>query len=134
MRFARLGLLVPFLLLVTPIWAQQTTQTTTNPTSDPQAVAAVEAAITALGGATAIGQAQSWTFQAQMRGAFENDIASYVMSTDTDTGHFLLVNGVTASSPMTRSHFLPALAGLILLNQSKDPQFAIKYGGVSTLD
>ena len=105
-----------------------------QPASDPQAVAVVQAAITALGGATAISQAQSWTFQAQMQGAFENDIASYVMSTDTDTGHFLLANGVTASSPMTRSHFVPALAGLILLNQSQDLQFTIKYGGVSTLD
>ena len=29
---------------------------------------------------------------------------------------------------------MPALAGLILLNQSQDLQFTIKYGGVSTLD
>lgn len=136
MRCLRIGLFVCVQILAIPSWGKQSTQSasTPQPASDPQAVAIVQAAITALGGATAIGQAQSWTFNAQMRGAFGNDIASYTMSTDTDTGRVVLANGTSVPAPMTRSHFVPALVGLILLNQSQDSEFTIEYGGTSTID
>src|SRR5579863_4887527 len=100
MRSARFGLLVPVLLFVTPIWAQQTTQTTTNPASDPQAVAVVQAAITALGGATAIGQVQTWELQALADGPIDNgkisDTISFEIPNDT-----IVINGV---SRPTRGH------------------------------
>jgi hypothetical protein len=136
MRFKQFGLSVCVLLLAIPAWGKQPSQnaSTSQPASDPQAVAIVQAAITVLGGTAAIGQAQSWTFQAQMRGAFINDIASYTMSTDSGTGGFVSANGMTLPLRMTRSHFVPALVGLILLTESQDAEFTVKYGGTSTFN
>jgi hypothetical protein len=128
MRFSR-SLPFAFLLLSSSIWAQQTPAPATQ---DPQAV--VQAAIKALGGATAIGQPESWTFQAQMQGPRANGSVSYTMSTHTDTGHFVLPDGTARPAPMIHSHFVPALVGLILLKESQDPDFSLQYGGQSTLD
>ena len=123
--------LLPYVLLFSvPLPAQ----TTTSANGDSQAIAVVQAAITALGGATAIGQAKSWTLQAVMRGAFGNANVNYAMSTDTHTGNIVLPNGQALSAPMTRSHLVPALVGKVLLNESQDPEFSILYGGTSTVD
>jgi hypothetical protein len=121
--------LLPFVILFSiPLPAQ-----TTSAQGDPQAIAVVQAAITALGGATAIGQAQSWTFQAQVQGPHANGNVEYRISTHTDTGKFVLANGKTKPAPPIRSHFVPALVGSILLKESQDPQFSILYAGTSTL-
>jgi hypothetical protein len=132
MRFLRACLLVPFLLLAIPIWAQQASQATTQPASDPQAVAVVQAAITALGGASAISQAQSWTFQAQTQGPHSNGNVDYLISTDTDTGKRAGPNGTMRTAPPIHSHFVPALVGAILLKESQDPKFSMQYVGQST--
>jgi hypothetical protein len=108
-------------------------QTTHQAQGDPQAIAVVQAAITALGGATVISQAQSWTFQAQMQGPHANGNIEYKISTHTDTGKFVLATGKTKPAPPIRSHFIPALVGPILLKQSQDPEFSILYAGTSTL-
>jgi hypothetical protein len=122
--------LLPFVVLFSiPLFAQNTT----SAQRDPQAIAVVQAAMTALGGATAIGQAQSWTFQAQMQGPYANGNIEYKISTHTDTGRFRLANGQTKPAPPIRSHFIPALVGPILLKQSQDPEFSILYAGTSTL-
>ncbi len=134
MRSARFGLLSWLLLLSVPAWCQQGTQATTQPASDPQAVAVVQAAITALGGATAIGQAQSWTFQAQTQGPHSNGNIDYTISTDTDTGKRFLRDGTTRPAPAIHSHFVPALVGAILLTESQDPNFSMLYAGASTMD
>ena len=80
MRSARSSLTFWMLLLAIPSWGKQAAQSasTPQPASDPQAVAVVQAAITALGGATAISQAQSWTFQAQMQGGHVNGDVTYL--------------------------------------------------------
>jgi hypothetical protein len=138
MRFARFGLLIFFLLFNISVWAQQpaTSQqaASAQPASDPQAVAVVQAAITALGGATAIRQAQSWTFQAQMQGSRANGSVEYAMSTDTDTGKLVRPDGTNRPAPAIHSLFVPALVGAILLKESQDPEFSLHYGGQSTLD
>jgi hypothetical protein len=117
------------LLFCVPVLAQ----TITSAQGDPQAIAVVQAAITALGGATAIGQSQSWTFQAQMQGPHANGNVGYMISTDTDSGKFVVANGKTKPAPPISSHFIPALVGAILLKQSQDPKFSILYAGTSTL-
>jgi len=133
-RFARIGLLLFLLLLVVPVWAQQATQSSAQPAGDPQAVAVVQAAITALGGATAIGQAQSWTFKAQTQGPHSNANVDYVISTDTDTGKVVRRDGTMKPAPPIHSHFVPALVGAILLRESLDPDFSMQYAGLSTQD
>ena len=136
MRFARSVVGVCILLLACPSWGKRPPQSssTTAPASDPHAVTVVQAAITALGGATAIGQAQSWAFQAQMQGPHANGTVNYVISTDTNTGSVLAANGTTKPAPAIHSHFLPALVGAILMKESQDPEFTILNGGSSMLD
>ncbi len=134
MRLARVGLLCSFLLFIPSVWAQQTSQASPQPASDPQAAAVVQAAITAFGGATAIAQAQSWTFQAHMEGSHANGDVSYTISTDTDTGKIMRKDGAMKPAPPIHSHFVPALVAAILLKQSRDPALTMLYGGTSTLD
>jgi hypothetical protein len=137
MRFARFGLLI-FLLFGVSVRAQQPTPsqqaTPAQPTSDPQAIAVVQAAITALGGAAAIGQAQSWTFQAQTQGPHSNGNVDYMISTHTDTGKLARPDGTAMPAPAIHSYFVPALVGAILLKESQDPNFSLQHGGLSTLD
>jgi hypothetical protein len=138
MRSARFGLLLFFFLFNISVWAQQPASSqqaaSAQSASDPQAVAVVQAAITALGGATAIGRAQSWTFQAQTQGPHSNGNVDYMISTDTDTGHFVLADGTTRPAPAIHSHFVPALVGAILQKESQDPNFSMQYAGLSTRD
>jgi hypothetical protein len=130
---ARFALLLSILLLNIPVWAQ-VPQSAPQPASDPQAVAVVQAAITALGGATAIGQARSWTFQGRMFGAFGNENVNYAISTDADTGTLVLPDGTSRPAPKPQSYFVPALAASILLRQSQDPAFTMRFGGTTTMD
>jgi hypothetical protein len=134
MRSARVGLLCSFLLFTPSVGAQQTSQASPQAASDPQAVAVVQAAITALGGATAISQAQTWTFQARMQGAHANGDVTYVMSTDTDTGKVVAADGTTTPAGPIHSHFVPALVASILFKESQDPNFSFFLGGAGTRD
>jgi hypothetical protein len=98
-------------------------------------VAVVQAAITAMGGATAINQLQSWTFQAQTEGRIANGTVSegLALAIPKDSS---LPAGTTAKAPppwaRPRSLFVPALVSAILTSQSKDPNFLMKQGGPST--
>jgi hypothetical protein len=136
MRSVQVGLLVCILFVALPSWEKQAAQSssTTHPASDLQAIAVVQAAITTLGGATAIGKAQSWTFQAQMQGPHANGNVSYSMSIDPNTGNYVLADGTTKPAPAIQSHFLPALVGAILVEESQDTDFTMLNGGASTLD
>jgi hypothetical protein len=137
MHSARFGLLVSILLLNFPVWARQAPQQASapQPASDPQAVAVVQTAITALGGAAAIGQAQSWTFQAQMQGP----IASGDM-TETITFAIPPTTGTTVEAPrnppsrvQVPSLFLPVILGPILLKDSQDQTLFMRSEGTMTL-
>ena len=122
----RLRLVALTLVLSIPAFAQQTT---TAATSDPQALAVVQAAITALGGATAIGSLQSWTFQAQAEGRIANGTVSegLALAIPTDSS---LPAGTTAKAPppwaRPRSLFVPALVSAILAKESQDRNFVFK--------
>src|SRR2546429_1515118 len=128
MRSTRFGLLVSILLLSVPVWAQQTQTATTPPSSDPQAIAVVQAAITALGGATAIGQPQSWTFQGAMRGPITNDKVNYTITTRLLPVQQITTNrGTIKRTPMTQSFFVPVLVGKVLVDQLQDVEFSMSY-------
>ncbi len=136
MRSACAIIPVCVILFGIPAWCQQGSQNAaaSQTASDPQAVAVVQAAITAFGGATAISQAQSWTFQAQTQGPHSNGNIDYVISTDTDTGKLVRADGTTKAAPLIHSHFVPALVAVILLKQSQDPRLTLQFGGTSTIN
>jgi len=135
-RFSRSTL---FILLLLGTLGQVNTaygaQTATQPASDPQAVAVVQAAITALGGATAIGQAQSWTFQATLQGPIANGSVGYTLGWDSgQAASVVQPNGTSKTARLTQSLFVPAVIAPVLLNQSQDPQFVMRYGGTTTIN
>jgi hypothetical protein len=136
MRSEKSVLVVCILLIAIPSWGKQAPQSAsaTQPTSDPQAVAVVQAAITTLGGATAISQAQRWTFQAQMQGPRANGDTTYALSTDTDTGKLVAADGSTKPAHPIHSHFVPALVASILVKELQDPKFRFFYEGAGTRD
>jgi len=132
MCFARVGLLVCVFFLATPSWGKQASQSssTTQPASDPQAVAVVQAAITALGGAVAISQAQSWTFHAQMKGPITNDDVNYTITTQMPPAQQVTTRrGTIKRMPMVQSYFVPALIGMVLVKELQDAEFSISYMG-----
>jgi hypothetical protein len=135
-RFSRLGSLVFLLLLSVPGWAQQTTgtQTSPQPASDPQAVAVVQAAITALGGTTAIGQSQAWQFQGQLDGPIESGSKTETIKLRI-LSPTVVVRGITRLAPkhLGPSLFLPILAGAVLLQQAQDSNYEIRLDSPSTL-
>ena len=125
-------------------------------TRDPQALVVVQAAINALGGATVIGQIQSWTIQGQMQGSDGNNNQSgtviwqkagpeFRMESDTDTGAHYVVTGhgkpgsgvgtMTKSLPahMIRAMFVPPLVGANLLAELQDQNWSIQSGGTALL-
>lgn len=111
-----------------PVQGQSTTST-----SDPQAVAVVQAAITAIGGAAAIGTLQSWTFKAQATGRIANGpITGVLASTISQTTQ---PSGKTAKMPppwaRPRSLLVPALVSAILAKQSQDPTVLLTQGAAS---
>ena len=86
------------------------------PSSDPQAVTVIQAAITALGGATAIGQAKNWTVQGTLQGVVNSGASTDMISTSVAT-----VTNIagTTSTPLrhiaSTSLLMPTLVGAILL-------------------
>jgi hypothetical protein len=135
MRSCKMGVLITFLLLGTPLWAQQSSSTATQPASDPQAVAVIQAAITALGGAAAIGHPQGWTFQAAIEGPRGNGSVTYAMGWDGGpVNQIKLPNGATKKARPAQSLFIPAAIGAVLLTESRDSSFFMKYSGTTTID
>lgn len=116
-----LPLLTLLLLLHTPLLAQ----TGSPVSSDPQAVAIVQAAITKMGGATAIAPLQSWTIQAQAEGSIDNGTINQVLTLKVPQRPA----GGTAPPPerwsRPRSIFIPTLVSSILLQETQDPSFSL---------
>ena len=136
MRSARFTLTLCVLFFAVPSGGKQTSQiaSTPRPSSDPQAVAVVQAAITALGGAAAIGRAQSWTFQAQTEGMLANGNVSYTLSGVADTHPPTIVtNGVPKRIKADRSLFVPVVLGYVLLSEFQDQRSPVQFGGQVTL-
>ena len=104
------------------------------PPSDPQAVAVVQAAITALGGAQAIGPAKNWTVQGALQGVVNSGASTDMISTSVAT-----VTNVagTTSTPLrhiaSTSLLMPTLVAAILLKESQDPYYVMRYGGTATI-
>lgn len=136
MRFAHSVVAVCILLLAVPSWGKRPPQSssTTGSTSAPQAVAVVQAAITALGGATAIAQAQSWTLQASLQGPSANGNASYTITTAKDIETYTPTpGGANKPAPRIRSLFVPVAIASILLSESQDSRLVFTYRGPLTL-
>lgn len=134
MRSYRIGCVIPLLLLVTPLWAQQSTSAPAQTTSDIQAVAVVQAAIAALGGATAISQVQNWTFQAQMQGLHGTGNVSYSLSVVVSPPQATSsVNGARKKTKASRSFFISAVLGYVLWSELQSQEFPLKFTGEASL-
>lgn len=177
MRLSRFLPALVVLALVVPLKAQQPSpvppfgkappvrQAPVQPTGsqqppqprDPQALSVVQTAITALGGATAIGAIQTWRVQAQSSAQFngatrailweqagsEFRMASHFGTAGGDnvivTGHgspASVQGGTTKALPshVISSLFIPALAGSILLNEFQNTNYTFQYVGTRTLN
>ena len=110
------------LLLSIPLFAQTTTPAAQR---DPQAVALMESAITKMGGATAISQHQSWTFQVQMQGPLNNGTVTETLNTNPS----MTVNGKTVTHPLIVSPFVPALVARLLSEIVGDASTSVTYKG-----
>ena len=133
----RLVMFLSVLFVFIQLNAQTSSSTTTTApqnASDPQAVAVVQAAITAIGGATAITPLQSWTFQAQASGRIANGPVTEVLASSAPQNS-TQPSGTTAKAPppwaQPRSLFVPALMSAILVNQSQDSTFVVKQVATS---
>jgi hypothetical protein len=132
----RLLLSAAFLVLAVSLFGpvSSTSQAAPQNASDPKAQAVVQAAINAMGGATAIGSLQSWTFQAQAEGRIANGAISEGLALSSSQNSSLPA-GTTAKAPppwaKLRSLFVPALASAILVKQSPDPNFTLKQAAPS---
>ena len=119
-----LRLLPLFWLLPIPLFAQ-----TISAQRDPQAVAVVQAAITKMGGATAIGPLQSWTLQAEAEGRIDNGTINQTLTLGVPQNPSLPA-GTAAKAPRPwarpRSLFVPALVSTILLQETQDPSFSLQ--------
>jgi hypothetical protein len=115
-----------FCLLPIPLLAQTTPQAQRAP----QAIAVVEAAITALGGATAIGQIQTWTFQAQTQGPIDNGTVTEMIPLQIPN---VAINGSAVRPQFAHSPFVPVLLAPVLLKMSQDQTQSIQYGGTVSL-
>jgi hypothetical protein len=130
---ARFALLFSILLFSVPAWAQAP-QATPQPVNDPQAVAVVQAAITALGGATSISQGQSWDFQGLLEGPFDSGIEIETIKLQLSNAT-IVGNGVSRPAPkfLSPSLFLPVLAANVLLQESQDSNYEMQPDAPSTL-
>jgi hypothetical protein len=134
-RFSRLLLVTLIPLLCIPALAQQTQQATAAPASDPQAVAVVQAAITALGGATAIGQPQSWTLQATLQGPFVNNTVNYTLGLDSPNTYTSTQSGSQRTvRRLMQSLFVPVLVGPVLFFESQTSQFIMRSVGATSIN
>jgi hypothetical protein len=120
-----LRLLPLFVLFSMPLFAQTGPQRDAQ--RDPQAVAIVEAAITALGGATEIDQAETWSFHGILQGPIAAGTESETITRQTTPAEGTKLRRVTPSL------FLPALVGAVLLQEFQDEGYGMRYGGTSTL-
>lgn len=131
-RHLLFSLLVFFVI---PVSAQTTAPATTN---DPQAVAIVQTAITALGGAPAIGQSNRWAFQGQTEGDFQNGSKSETLdATVTQTQALSPGGSPPPRVPVwvtPRSPFIPALVGSILVRESQSPTFSMELQTSPSID
>lgn len=134
MRLGRVTVLIAMLTLASSVPAQ-TSQVNSQSGSDPQAVAIVQAAITAFGGATAISQSQAWEFQGQLDGPFESGSKTEAIKLRI-LSPTVVVRGITMPAPkqLGPSLFLPVLAGALLLQQSHDSNYEIRFDPPSTLE
>ena len=126
------------------------------PVRDGQAVAAVQNAINALGGAALIGQQQSWVVvgsvtdnsgAAALSGTFTWEAAGseYRFAGSTPAGQTLFVTGhgnpaqISAGKSQAvpqhtaRAMFVPALVGPILLQELQNQSYSIRYGGTGSI-
>jgi len=127
----RVRFLLSILLFSAPLLAQ----TTISAQRDPQAAMIVQAALTALGGAATISQAQSWAIQAQAAG-LEVATKSETFNLSPGTGtQVVLPNGKAATKPPRAysSSLFPILIAPLLLKESKDKNYTLRYGGQTTV-
>lgn len=127
-----------------------------SPVRDPQAVATVQGAISALGGGALIGQQQSWAVQGTVTGGaggptqtgtftWEAAGAEYRFAGSNSAGKSLFVTGHGKPSQissgksqalpqhMARAMFVPALVGPVLLQELQNQSYSIRYGGTDTI-
>lgn len=144
MRPAAIVVAVSALLVLLPTLAAQSTPPTNNgPTSAPiavtgdaQALAVVQAALTALGGQNGISSLRTWTVQASMQGSQSGSNINYSIGWDSPPGmETVTVGGRTRTrrARMIRSYFVPVMVGSILLKELQDSHFSIRYGGPVSL-
>jgi hypothetical protein len=160
MRFARLGLFVCVLFLALPTFAQVPLlgppPPIDSPVRDAQAVAAVQNAVNALGGAAVIGQARSCVVQGNVTGSpgaltpsgsfrWEAAGAEYRFEGSASAGNNLFVTGhgnpaqssagkSQAISPyVARAMFVPALVGPVLLQELQNQSYSIRFSGTDTI-
>jgi hypothetical protein len=116
------------LLLPASILAQGTTST-----PETEATVVIQTAITALGGATAIGQTHNWSFQAQLDG-MKKGTTSDTLDTDAKPASATAPTGsATTVSGASPSPLLPTFAGALLLKESDDPSYVTGYHGEITV-
>jgi len=85
------------------------------------------------GGATAIGEIQSWTLEGHLEGSVDNgDRTETIETWNGDTT--IILNGSPKLLPRhdMMSPFVPALLGVILLKESLDPTYSIRSARVTT--
>lgn len=133
MRLVRVIVLIAMLTLASSVLAQ-TSQVNSQSGSDPQAIAVVQAAITALGGATVIGQSDTWELEARLDGPIDSGVKTETINLHIPNAT-IAVSGVSKPSPkfVSPSVFLPALAAAVLLQESQDSSFIMRFDSPSTL-
>jgi hypothetical protein len=94
----------------------------------------VQAAITALGGATAVGQVQNWEFQGLTAGPLDTGNETETIDVQVPS-ESIVINGVSRLAPkfVSSSLFIPVLAGAILLQEAQDPNYELHLDAPSTL-
>jgi hypothetical protein len=139
MPLSRHLLFAPLVFFAISVSAQTTTPAAVK---DPQALAVVQAAISAMGGQSLINSAKNWDFQAQgdgpvASGAVRASLASVKarqQATPPPGGPPIVDVSKLPSYARPRSSFVPALVGLILLNQSQDPAFSLEIRAPTVAD
>ncbi len=95
--------------------------------SDPKAVATVQAAIAALGGEGTLDQTRTWKFQSRLDGQRKSEDAIEILTSIIPEDAKRVPGQKAPPSWATpRSLFVPALAGAILLKQSKDSTLSLQ--------
>lgn len=159
MRFARIGALICLVLFAITVSAQVLPlgppPPLAAPVRDAQAVAVVQNAINALGGAL-IGQQQTWLVQGSVTGSPNAPApggtftwtaagAEYRFEGATSSGNSLFATGHgnptqstsgssrNVSSYVSRAMFVPALVGPVLLQELQSQSYSVRFGGKNTI-